>query len=194
MTRVLDLAWLSVRDPLSGARAVLAERVPLPARTAGLLLVSVASALLLHLGFLIVPPPEDLEYQFLVASPFLTAIVQWMVFVAATFLIYRVGRAFGGTGSLSDALLVVVWMQVIALGVQIVYLLALVVIPLIAALISLAAPVLFLWLLASFIAELHRFQSRWAVLAGMVGTLFAISFLAAIVLALIYGPEGMQNV
>jgi hypothetical protein len=193
-TRLVDLARLSLQDPRAGARAVLAEGVPLPARTAGLLLMAVASAVLLHLGFLLMPPSEAVLDQFMVQSPIRTAIVQWVILVVSIFLVYRVGRAWGGRGSLSDTLLIVVWLQVIMLGVQLLQLLLMVVAPPLGAMVSLAGFVLFFWLFTSFIAELHGFASRWAVLAGILGTSLALAFLAAAVIALTLGPEALQNV
>lgn len=194
MDQIVALARLTLKDPRSGARALLASDVPLPARTAGLVLVAVGSALFFHLGFLILPADDDALSQFMSQSPFRTAIIQWLILAATVLGIYRIGRAFGGRGSLTDALLIVVWLQVIMLAVQIVQLLSLVLLPPLAGLVSLAGFILFFWLLTSFIAELHGFASRWAVLAGVIGSGFAIAIALAVVLSFIYGPEALQGV
>jgi hypothetical protein len=47
--RMVSLAQLSLQDPQAATRALLAEGVPTSARTAGLLLVAVLSALLASL-------------------------------------------------------------------------------------------------------------------------------------------------
>jgi hypothetical protein len=192
--RIAALARLCLSDPRAGARALLAMEVPVPARTAGLVLVAVCSAILLHLGFLFLPPGEDALAEFMNLSPIRTAVVQWLVLAATVLGIHRIGRAFGGTGSLPDALVVVVWLQVIMLAVQIVQLLAMMLFPALAGLVSLAGIILFFWLLTSFIAELHGFASRWAVLAGVIGTGFALAIVLAVILPRIYGPEAFQDV
>jgi hypothetical protein len=189
-----DLLKLTLQDPRRGARAVLSLGLPLPVATAGLLLVAVASTLVSHLGFLLLPVIDDPVALFLTASPFRTALLQWLLLAGSALLIYRVGKARGGTGTLPDALLLVVWLQVPMVGVQIIQLVVLLVIPPLAGLISIAGLGLFLWLLASFIAELHGFASRWAVLAGVMITSFAAAFVLVVILALLIGPEALSNV
>lgn len=197
MTGIIDqmvaLARLCLNDPRAGVRALLAMGVPLPARTAGLLLVAVGSALLLHLGFLVMPPADDALSRFMSQSPIQTAVVQWLILAATVLGIYRIGRVFGGTGSLPDALLIVVWLQIIMLAVQIVQLFSFILIPFLAGLISLGGFVLFLWLLTSFVAELHGFASRWVVFAGLIGSGFALALVAAVILSFILGPEALQG-
>jgi hypothetical protein len=192
--QIVRLARLSLEDPRAGARNLLALGVPLPARTAGLLLMAVSSALLMHAGFLLMPAADDPTVQFMMQSPLRTALIQWLVLVTSVFLIYRVSRAFGGKGSLPDTLLVVVWLQVIMLGVQLVQLVSLIVAPPLAGIVNLAGLVLFFWLGTSFIAVLHGFASRWKVLAGIFGTSFAVAVVLVIVLSIIFGPEAFQSV
>jgi hypothetical protein len=191
---IMGLARLTLNDPRAGTRALLGLDVPLPARTAGLLLMAVSSALLLHLGFLILPIGDDPLAGFMRASPLRTALIQWLILAGTVLCIYRIGRAFGGRGSLPDALLVVVWLQVIMLAVQLVQLAAMILVPPLAGLVNLGGLILFFWLLTSFIAELHGFQSRWAVLGGVIGSGFAIAMVIAVVLSLIWGPEVLQGV
>lgn len=192
--QIADLARRSVEDPRAGARTLLALDVPLPARTVGLLLMAVASALLMHLGFLLLPSTDDPLTLFMMQSPIRTAVIQWLILAASVLLVHRIGRAWGGSGSLSDTLLIVVWLQVIMLGVQVVQLLVLLIAPPIAGIVNLAGLALFFWLMTSFIAELHGFKSRWAVLAGVFAASFAVALILVLALALIFGPEALQGV
>jgi Yip1 domain len=192
--QLADLARQTLDDPRAVVRSLVALRVPLPARTAGLLLVSVLSALLLHLGFLILPEAEDPIARFMSQSPFRSAVIQWLILVVTVLAIHRIGRAFGGRASLPDALLVVVWLQVIMLGVQVLQLLALILFAPLAGLVNLAGLVLFFWLFSSFIAEIHGFSSRWAVLAGVLGSGFSIAFVLVVVISILLGPEVFQGV
>jgi Yip1 domain len=194
MDQILSLVRLSLKDPRSAVRVLLGMGIPLPARTAGLLFVAVSSALLLHLGFIVLPGSDDPLTLFMSQSPFRTAVIQWLILAATVLCIYRIGRAFGGKGSLTDALLVVVWLQVIMLAVQVAQLLSLIFFTPLAGMVNLAGLILFFWLFTSFIAELHGFRSRWVVLAGAIGSGFVIAIAVAIVVTLIYGPEALQSV
>ncbi|MDM7930717.1 YIP1 family protein [Tabrizicola sp.] len=192
--QIMTLARLSLQDPRAGARALLRLGVPMPARTLGLLLMAVASAVLMQVGFMILPPTDDPLAVLMMASPLRTAVIQWLILSVSVLLIYRVGRAWGGRGSLPDSLLVVVWLQVIMLGVQAVQVVALLIAPPVAAIINLAGLVLFFWLMTSFIAELHGFTSRGKVLAGILVTSFAVAMILVFLLLLTFGPEALGNV
>lgn len=91
-------------------------------------------------------------------------------------------------------MLVVVWLQLLMLGVQVAQLLALVVLPPLAGLIGLIGFVGFVWLMVNFIAELHGFRSLGLVFGGIIVTFIAAAFVLAILLALTIGPEVLQNV
>lgn len=186
--RIVGLARLTLQDPRKAIRVLQAEDVPLPARTLGLLLMAVLSALLLQPSFLLLPPTDDAMGFVLAQSPLRTAVIQWVILLISALLIHRVGKAFGGTGNLPDAILIVVWLQLIMLGVQILQLLSLVLLPPLSGIVGIAGFVLFLYLLVSFIAELHGFASRGAVLAGVIVTFFAAAFVAALVLGAFLGP------
>ena len=192
--QMVALARQSLDDPRAAARSLLALGVPLPARTAALLLMAVSSALLMHFGFLLMPATDDPMALFMMESPLRTAFIQWLVLLASVYLVYRVGRAAGGTGSLADALLIVVWLQVIMLAVQLVQLVALIIVPPLAGIVNLAGLGLFFWLITSFIAVLHGFASRRMVLAGIVATSFVLAIVLVVILSAIYGPEALQGV
>ncbi|HOZ31236.1 MAG TPA: YIP1 family protein [Tabrizicola sp.] len=193
LPRMAALARLSVQNPRAAARVLLAEGVPLAARSAGLTLIAVVSAILLYPSFVLMPP-EDIVSAFFAQSPLQTAVVQWLALLLSVVLIASVGRAFGGRGSLADAMLVVVWLQLLMLGVQVAQLLALVVLPPLAGLIGLIGFVGFVWLMVNFIAELHGFRSLGLVFGGIIVTFIAAAFVLAILLALTIGPEVLQNV
>lgn len=192
--QIVALARQSLEDPRAGVRILLGLGVPLPARTIGLLLMAVASALLMHLGFLLLPPVEDPMAGFMMQSPLRTAIIQWLILAASVFLIYRIGKAWGGKGSLPDTLLVVVWLQVIMLGVQFVQLLVFLLVPPLAGIVNLVGLVLFFWLMTSFIAELHGFASRGAVLAGILLASLGVAMVLVLILTMILGPGVLGNV
>ena len=192
--RMLALAQVSVRDPRQAVRVLLSLGIPLPARTAGLLLMAVASTILMQIGFFILPPGEDPTAVFLSQSPILTAGLQWVVLVVSVFLIHRIGRAWGGRGTLADTLLVVVWLQVMMLAVQALQLLLLLVVPPLSGLAGIGGMILFFWLMSGFVAELHGFASRGAVLAGILATGFALVLILVFLLFMVLGPESLASV
>ena len=192
--RLAGLMQLTLQDPTRAARELLAEGVPLAARTAGLLLVAVLSALLVSLQVGDGTQAPDPITAFMLGSPFRTAVLQWGFLALSVLLIHRVGRAFGGRGSLPDALLIVVWLQALMLGFQLVQLVVAPILPALAGLIALVSFVVYFWLLTHFIAELHGFASRGLVFLGMVLTGLAAGFALAVLFILILGPEAFVNV
>ena len=189
--RMVTLAQLTLQDPRAATRSLLAEGVPLPARTAGLLLVAVLSAVLASLQLQLSPQALDPMSAFMLASPFRAAVVQWAFLALSVVLIHRVGRAFGGTGSFADALLIVVWLQCLTLVLQLAQLVLNILSPALAGILGLVGFVVFLWLMASFIAELHGFRSRGLVFAGMVVSAFAAGLVIGLIVLFIAGPEAL---
>lgn len=194
LNRIGQLAQLTLQDPRQAARVLLAEDVPMPARTAGLLLVAVVSALLASLQVGSDPQKLDPVSAFMLASPFRAAVVQWLFLALSVLLIHRVGRAFGGRGSFPDALLVVVWLQLLMLALQLVQIVATVFAPPLAGAIGLVGLGVFLWLMTTFICELHGFSARGLVFLGMVVTCIGTGLVLGILLILFLGPEAFQNV
>lgn len=192
--RLSSLMQLTLQDPTRAARELLAERVPLSARTAGLLLVAVLSALLTGLQVGGGLQPTDRLTAFMLASPFRTAVLQWGFLALSVVLIHRVGRAFGGRGSFPDALLIVVWLQTLMLGFQLIQLVVSPILPGLAGLIGLVSFGVYLWLLTVFIAELHGFASRGLVFLGMVLSALAAGFALAVLFILILGPGAFTDV
>lgn len=192
--RIGALAQLTLQDPRQAAQVLLAEPVPMRARSAGLLLVAVVSAMLANLQAGLNPQPMDPLSAFMLASPFRTALFQWFFLALSVVLIDRVGRAFGGQGNFADALLVVVWLQLLTLALQLLQLVATLVAPPLAGIIGIGGFVVFLWLMTAFIAELHGFRSRGRVFVGMVLTALGTGVILGTLLILILGPEAFADV
>jgi Yip1 domain len=189
--RMIALAKLTLAEPRAATRALLAEGVPIPARTAGLLLVAVLSAVLSSLQIRLSPQALDPVSAMILASPFRAAVVQWAFLALSVVLIHRVGRAAGGKGSFPDALLIVVWLQCLTLVLQVLQLVATGLAPSLAGIIGLAGFVMFLWLMTNFIAELHGFRSLGLVFAGMALTAVAAGLVIGLAAVVLLGPEAL---
>jgi hypothetical protein len=193
LSGLLTLARDSVSDPRAGARRIMALDLALRDAWAALALMAVASALLTHLGFLTTPPDQrDLLAQ-LMASPIRTAVLQWVVMSVGAWAMFAVGAARGGRGTLPQAVSLAAWLQFVLLLLQAAQLVAGVLLPPLAGLIGLAGIALFFWLLTHFVAEMHGFRSLPAVFLGVVGTLFVLVTVMAVIFGLLFGvpqPEG----
>jgi Yip1 domain len=188
---LVALMRLTLQAPRKGARRIMEMNLPINARWLALLLVAAGSAIGTHLSIALMPPEQREMILALIASPMSTALMQagiWAVIAAA---IAVGGRMRGGEGTFPDALILMAWLQFMLLCLQLVQVAAGVVLPILADLIGLAGLGLLLWLLTNFVAELHGFRSLVAVFAGLVAGAFALMFLAAILLSVIFGsPSG----
>ncbi len=188
---LLTEARHTLQDPRSGVRRVIALGLPMQARWLGLGLIAVCSAILTHLSFGLIPVDDRDVLSDLMQSPFRTAALQGVLLLAIVHMTYWLGRARGGTGRFADALVVLVWLQLLMLGLQVVQLVVQVALPPLAGPVNLAGFAIFVWLLCNFIAELHGFKSLIAVFGGIVLGMFLLGFaLALVIFAVSGGPGG----
>ena len=96
----------------------------------------------------------------------------------------RTGYFMGGTGSLDDILSVMIWLQFLRVLVQVVSIVLLLTLPLLAALLTLAAAILGLWIFVHFIDQAHRFgsplKSVGVIVASFIGMVMGLSILLAL--------------
>ncbi len=174
----------TIADPRAGARRVLALPVPHEARWMALLLVVVLSVLLTQAALQLFGATEAVMGPAAV-SPFLSGGIQAAALVIVVVAVDRIGRMFGGRGRFDDALLLVTWLQVVMICLQVAQLVALIVLPPLAGLITLGSFAVFFWVLTGLVAELHGFRSRRQVFAGILASLFALSFAMALLVNLL---------
>jgi Yip1 domain len=187
--RILALAQLTLQDPRRAAGVLLAQGVPQAARMMGLFFVAVVSAILASLQVAAMQGPADPLLTAMTASPLQAAVLQALILILSVILIHAIGRAFGGTGCFPDALLIMVWLQFLLLGAQLLQLAADLFAPALAGIIGILALATFLWLLTAFIAELHGFRSRGMVFLGVIGTMLGMGVIIATAIILALGPE-----
>lgn len=188
---ILQLARFTAQSPREGARAVMALNLPGEARWVALALVAIGAALLTSVSIALLPA----EVRDLVGgdlpSPLVSAGLQMAALLLLVVTIHRVGRWRGGSGSFTDALLLVGWLQFILLCVQAMQLVTQLVMPLVSEIIGIAGIALFFWLLTNFVAELHGFRSLGRVFVGILMTMFALSFVLALVVMPFLSPQGV---
>ncbi|MFZ9198504.1 MAG: Yip1 family protein [Paracoccaceae bacterium] len=187
-----DLLRMTIANPRAAAARLKAMDLPVQTGWTAMLLVSVASAFLGFIGFMASPAQGDPGVAAMFGSPMRTALIQFSVLAVTGVLAYWVGRRFGGTGTLAQALVLVAWVQVPPIALQIVQLVVMVLAPGLAPLVGLVGFALYAVLLSLFIAELHGFRSGVVVFFGILAVSFVVALVAAFLFAVLIGVP--QNV
>lgn len=170
----------SFRDPRGVARALIRLHLGTGTAAMALALMAVLSALLSSLALRLAPLVPDPAVAAVFASPLVLVVLQGGVLLVTAMLVHGVGRAFGGKGRFSDALVLMAWIEAVLLLLQLAQIAALLLLPPLADIAGIFAVLAFLWLMAHFVAELHGFASAGAVLMAMIATFLAISMVLAI--------------
>ena len=187
-----DLLRLTIANPRAAAARLKALNLPVQIGWTAMLLVSVASAFLGFIGFMASPAQGDPGVAAMFGSPLRTALIQFTVLALTGVLAYSVGRRFGGTGTLAQALVLVAWVQVPPIALQIVQLVVMALAPGLAPLVGIVGFALYAVLLSLFIAELHGFRSGVVVFFGILAVSFLVALVAAFLFAILIGVP--QNV
>lgn len=182
---LFPLARDTVADPGAGLRRLSA--LGLDRRELWLALAAVtATDVVVSDAMLRLIARQGLEPMFRIdLPPLFTAAAGFVLLSILIFVIHRVGRMLGGTGSLEDAILAMVWLQFIMTCLQALQLVAALTLPFLAGVLGMAGVALFFWLLTGFITELHRFRSRGRVFVGIVIALLALATLLVFLLTLL---------
>ncbi|MFD1912185.1 YIP1 family protein [Halodurantibacterium flavum] len=183
LSGVIGLLRATLADPQTTARQLIAMPLPMAARWQALILVVVLSVLLLQLA-LFIAGGVAAAGEGMVQS----ALLQGGVLVVTVFAIHRIGRAFGGTGDLGGALILMAWLQFVTLCFQAVQIVTLLLVPPMASIVAIVSVAVFLWLLVTFVQVLHGFRSRLMVMFGLVGSFFALAFALSFILVLLGIP------
>lgn len=184
---LLNLVLESIRNPREGAATVLNFAPSRDVLLQLLALVVVLSVLFGQAGVVILGGglSDGALTGPIALSPLTAAFVQFGLLVMLVISIHSIGRAFGGTGSFEETLLLVTWLQFVLLCLQLVQLLALILMPPLGGLIGLISIGIFLWLLVNFVAVIHNFRSLGLVFAGVLISAFAIVFALSLILSML---------
>lgn len=196
MKTLLIAARDTVQHPRAGARAMIDMGLPITIGGLALILMAVVSAGMAALLYAVFPiaadeadaaGPQVALLKQILTNPLQLAMVQVFILAVGAFLIYRIGKVFGGAGRLPDAVALLAWLEFILLLLQVAQTVAMVFSPPMSEAIGLFGFVIFLWLLSNFTAELHGFSSVFTTFLGIVGSVIVLTFAAAVLLALMIG-------
>lgn len=169
--------------PAEAAKALIGLRLAPMALWTALLLVAVLNAFLFALSGVLLPPPP--EFAAMLPSPFFFLLIVTITLVLSVVAVHRAGRIIGGAGTLEDILVLVVWLQALRLGVQVLALVLALAVPPLSALVVFAALFYGIFIMLHFINQAHGFGSllRAAgvlIVSALVG-LLAVSLLLSLV-------------
>lgn len=181
-TEMRQLVGLSVRDPASAARIVLAMNVPRGALWTGLFLVAVLNTILFSLSNMMMQGPTAMPVAFMSPTFYLAFVTGGLIL--SIYAIFWTGRWLGGTGTLDDIMAMMIWMQVLRVLVQVLALVLMLTVPILSALLVVAAAVLGLYIVLHFVNEAHRLGSLARAAGVLIAAVVAMVLALTVILAL----------
>jgi len=191
----IKLAAKTIVDPKPCLRIVLNVVLTMQQLIQATVLAIVLSMILPLLTLMVQPADIQDKIAGFTSRPLSVFLVQLVVLAGSAFLIAHVGRFLKGQGTFKESLTAMVWLQFVMILVQVVQFFVGLVSPQVSALIFLISVGMMLYLIVHFIAEIHGFTNIIAVLFGVIGSIFVLSFFVSILLAILgITPEVIQNV
>jgi hypothetical protein len=177
----------SVAEPQETADRLLALRPATAVVIQAAVLVSVLDALILGLlggGASTMPTPAGE----MTLSPFAHAAVLLASLALSAGALQVGGRMLGGKGRFEEALLLVVWLEVVSIAVQAITLVAALILPPLAGLLGLLGVAILLWCLVHFNRALHGFAGLGRTIAALLlGAVVVVLGLSALLAVLGFG-------
>lgn len=178
-----DLVIQTLRDPAQAAARLMAIQASREVLWTALFLVAVLNTLIYTLTNLLVPTQSPLPVAF--ESPLFFLVIVAGGLVLTVHALYWTGRALGGRGELGDMLVLMIWLQALRVGVQAITLVLLLISPVIAALVAVAAAFVGIWILVHFINAAHYLGSIPRAAGVLVAAILALALGLSFILSLI---------
>lgn len=170
-----DLLRRTLANPGEGARAVINLDIDRRGLWLALMLTTILSVMLVTLtqgpGLLLPMGGEPVT-----VGPLTYAMILGSGLVVLVFALFFVGRALGGTGTFPATLGIVVWLEVLGLGVRAMQAVAAIFSGAAESLIAIGGTVYLLWCLVRFTNELHGFDSMGKAVGTLVLVFVGITF------------------
>lgn len=182
---VFAAARATLSDPAGAARQVMALRLNTSEGLMAIAAMAVLDTLLTVLTMQFAGPVPESAIQDVLNNPFLLAVSQFFALVLGAFLMWRVGKMFGGTGTFAKSLALTAWLEVVLMLLKLGQLAVLLLLPVLAAPVLLASAFAYFYLLTQFTAALNGFTSLIKTFLGILLTLFAMVFLLGLAIALL---------
>lgn len=189
-----QLALETLRDPKGTAERIMGWNLDRGTLYMALFAVAAVNALLASGPVLLSPGGVDPELR--AAVPILAMLERPLVFfvlVSGTLVVmiqalYWAGRGMGGQGSLTDMMALIIWLQALRAGAQLLILAVGMIAPMLAGLAALGLQLVAFWLFLHFLSAAMRFHS----LLRAFGLLIAVATGLFLGLMLILGLMGVS--
>ena len=186
LARLGPLLWRSVVAPGPVARDLIPLRPGRGILWMALSLVTVLSVLLVALTqwgtAMVLPLGPD---RIVTVTPMTYAVILGSSLVILVFAIRWAGAALGGQGDLDGALVVVIWIELLAIAIRMVQTVLLAVFAPLAGLVAILGLAILIWVFLNFINVLHRFDSIGRSLLTLVLAVLGIGLGLGLILAVI---------
>lgn len=187
MNALLALALRTLKSPREVAGELMHMGIARSHLWSALALAVVLNTLAYQLSLVLSPPPAGVPT--FMASPVIFALLVGTGLLLSAFGVTYTGRMLGGTGSLDTILTLLIWLQFLRFGVQLVGLVLMLALPGLAGMLILAASLYGMWLLLNFIDVGHGLDNLMKSVGVLVLSGLAIMLGLAVVLTLV----GVQN-
>lgn len=177
--------------PRVAARAVLGAGIAPGLLVQAAVAVTSLGMVLAYTAAWLTPGGVDPVTAAILQAPLVGALLQLGVMGVVVVATALIGRQFGGTGSISGAMAMIVWLNVVLLAIQLVQIAALLVAPPLASLLAFATLFWLIWAFACFVTELHGFSNPLKVLGGVIACMIMLFFGLTLLLAFLgFAPQG----
>lgn len=183
LSTVFSLVVDTVKDPAGMAERIVPLRWPHAVGWMGLGLVTALTVIAIGLERMIPGRPPMMSG--LGGSPFIDALFLGGMTTIFIFVLYYAGRAIGGSGTFGATLLIMTWFQTIVLFLVLAQLIAVLILPGLAVLVSMIGFGVQLWCLMHFLNVLHGFNSLFKAFGlfamSIMGFVFGLAFFLLLV-------------
>ncbi|MFY9238236.1 MAG: Yip1 family protein [Roseovarius sp.] len=181
-----DLVRQTLTSPRAAAERLMAMGLPLQWLWMALALMCILNAIVYSISLALVPAVDPVTGAQLVPGMFQSPIVfagfLGVALVLTVLMLGWVGRGMGGQAQTGDLLVLIVWMQVLRLGVQLVMLLVAPVAPVLGVLFIVVASFWGLVILCVFIQAAHRFETAFKAVLVLIVAILAMAAGSSLVL------------
>lgn len=175
----------TLANPAAAARQVMALRLSTSEGLMAVALTAAAATLLTALMQIFMGPVPDPAMQDLFNRPFILSLSQLSLMIVGAFLMWRVGKVFGGNGTFAQALSLVAWLEVVLILLQVAEVLVLMILPVLALPVGMASLFAFFYLLTHFTAALNGYTSLTKTFFGILGTAVVVLLVTSFALIFI---------
>ena len=194
-TVLKPLLVTTIRDPRRGAERVLALQWPVQALWIALSLISVVTSAVVAALVQAAPMPEGelgrlLQASPVYSSPLVFAVMQWARAVFSVFMLFWIGRALGGRGTVPEVLAVVTLLQAVSFLLVAGFTILGLILPFVSSLGLLVFFVWWLWAVSNMLDVAHGFDSPLKAFGVMVIAIFGVLIGLSIFMGVIGGLAG----